>query len=107
MRTPAGKECPYFYGDYRRGRQHEECRLLESSPDADQWRPALCHTCPVPGIEMANACPNLMLRGKVRRRWLGFIEQVGVTARCRHTQSEVAEPEIGCGHCHEPLMTAS
>ena len=29
MKTPAGKECKFFYGDYYRGRQHEECRLLK------------------------------------------------------------------------------
>ena len=28
MRTPAGKECRYFYGNYHRGRGIEECRLL-------------------------------------------------------------------------------
>ena len=28
MKTPAGTECKYFYGDYYRGRNHEECRLL-------------------------------------------------------------------------------
>lgn len=101
MRTPAGRECPYFYGDYRRGRTHEECRLLDANPDGGRWRPALCHSCPVPGIAMANACPHMALRARVSRRWLGFIEQVEVTAHCRRMNSSVAEPEIGCGHCHE------
>jgi hypothetical protein len=31
MRTPAGTECKYFYGDYYRGRSQEECRLLAAS----------------------------------------------------------------------------
>ena len=31
MRTPAGKECQYFYGDYYRGRNQEECRLLSDA----------------------------------------------------------------------------
>lgn len=101
MKTPAGRECPYFYGDYRRGRQQEECRLLDANPDGGRWRPPLCQTCPVPGIVQANACPNMALRARVGRRWLGFIEQVEVTAHCRQTHSDVAEPEIGCGHCHE------
>ncbi len=58
MKTPAGSECKYFYGDYYRGRDHEECRLLGA-----QWKPALCRTCPVPAIEMANACEFMRLRG--------------------------------------------
>jgi hypothetical protein len=101
MKTPAGRECPYFYGDYRRGRQHEECRLLDADPDAGQWRAVLCHSCPVPAIAMANACPHLRLRGRVGSRWLGFVQQVEVTAYCHKTDAEVREPEVGCGHCHE------
>ena len=101
MQTPAGRECPYFYGDYRRGSTHEECRLLDANPDGGTWRPILCSRCPVPGIVLANACPHMRLRARVGSRWLGFIEQVDVTAYCRKTDSEVKEPEIGCGHCHE------
>ena len=101
MRTPAGKECPYFYGDYRRGRQLEECRLVEPSPGGAEWRAALCHSCPVPGIVLANACPHLRLRAAIGQRWLGFIQQVEVTAYCLQAEDVVAEPEIGCGHCHE------
>jgi hypothetical protein len=107
MRTPAGRECPYFYGDYRRGRKQEECRLLQANPDGGEWRPTLCHSCPVPGIVLANACPHMGLRGRVARRWLGFIEQVEVSAYCHRSQSAVAEPEIGCGQCHEPVPALS
>ena len=28
MKTPAGKECKYFYGNYYRGAHQEECRLI-------------------------------------------------------------------------------
>jgi len=31
MKTPAGKDCKYFYGDYYRGRDLEECNLLKAS----------------------------------------------------------------------------
>ena len=41
MRTPAGTECQYFYGDYRRGRNHEECRLLDEAVPRQQWTPDL------------------------------------------------------------------
>lgn len=101
MITPAGRECPYFYGDYGRGRNREECRLLDANPMGGRWIPALCRTCPVPRIILANACPHLTLKASVARRWLGLIHQVEVPAGCRKMQSDVPEPEIGCGHCHE------
>ena len=99
MRTPAGFECKYFYGDYFRGRSTEECRLLQAS--GQKWTPDLCRTCPVPGITRANACPNMVLHGKVEASFLGFRHRVRVTALCNFTHEKVAEPEIGCGHCHE------
>ena len=100
MRTPAGKECRYFYGDYYRGRNHEECRLLASSNPPQEWKPDLCFTCPVPGILQANACENLVLNGKVERPFLILKPRVTVSAYCKKTQREVAEPHIGCGECH-------
>ncbi len=61
MRTPAGKECKYFYGNYFRGRNTEECRLLRESEQT--WTSSLCATCPVPDVMRANACEFLRLRG--------------------------------------------
>lgn len=98
MKTPAGRECQYFYGDYHRGRHLEECRLLEHS--SVQWRPPLCKTCPVPDILLANACPNLALHGTVKRI-LGLRPRVRVVATCDHTGTVVPEPRTGCGHCAE------
>ncbi|GAB4525077.1 MAG: hypothetical protein Fur0018_09220 [Anaerolineales bacterium] len=99
MQTPAGKTCPHFYGDYHRGRQHEECRLLEEH--RQPWQPSLCETCPVPDILQANACPNLRLRPQVRRDLLPWRKRVVLTAYCTKSQQEVAEPHIGCGQCHD------
>jgi hypothetical protein len=96
VRTPAGQDCQYFYGDYHRGRHMEECRLLEGS--AEPWRPALCETCPVPGILLANACPNLILYGRIERR-MWFWKRMQIVAVCQHTGGIVREPKIGCGHC--------
>jgi len=101
MRTPAGSECPYFYGNYFRGRKHEECRLIGGQTGAGQWRPELCKTCPVPAISRANACRNLVLQAKVEASFLGIRPRVKVTAFCKYTHAPVQEPEIGCGHCHE------
>ena len=100
MKTPAGTECRYFYGDYRRGRNHEECRLVEGHVGAENWNSGLCKSCPVPNILRANACPNLMLEGKVNNGILGIGRRVTVSAYCTLSQTVVTEPEIGCGQCH-------
>ena len=99
MRTPAGKECKYFYGDYYRGRNLEECRLLKAHNL--RWTPDLCRTCPVPGIQLANACEFLQLRPIIARPLsAAFQRRVQVSAYCDKTHREVAEPHIGCGECH-------
>jgi hypothetical protein len=101
MITPAGAECRYYYADYFRGRERQECRLLAQNPLSEPWRPDFCKTCPVPGILRANACPNLVLEGRVEKRLLGLRKQVAVTAVCSKYLVDVPEPHVGCGHCHE------
>ncbi len=100
MRTPAGFECKYFYGNYFRGKKDEECRLIGSQPAPNHWTPDLCQKCPVPGILRANACQHMELRGTARRSLLGLIKRVEVTAYCNKENQVVAEPHIGCGQCH-------
>jgi hypothetical protein len=102
MKTPAGSECKYFYGDYFRGRDHEECRLLDdAATPPQQWTPDLCRTCPVPGITRANACENLDLTATVGRPLDAlFRRRVLLKATCRKNGREVREPHIGCGECH-------
>jgi len=79
MKTPVGKECKYFFGDYYRGRNIEECSLLKASNQT--WSADLCRTCPVPGISQANACEFLQLRGTVSRPLTsGFQRRVQVSA---------------------------
>jgi hypothetical protein len=60
MRTPAGSECPFYYADFNRGRNKQECRLIAPAPGRRGWTPDLCGRCAVPRIRMANACPNLI-----------------------------------------------
>ncbi len=99
MRTPAGKECNYFYGNYFRGRTDEECRLLRAS--GERWTRDLCTTCPVPEIERANACEYLKLRATVSRSITSMLQRrVQVSAFCEKVSRPVAEPQIGCGECH-------
>jgi hypothetical protein len=98
MRTPAGKECPYFYGDYHRGKDHEECRLLE--PAGLSWRPELCFRCPIPEIRQANACEHMQFTPRLEKPLFFLKPRVQVSTYCTKCECTVAEPRIGCGQCH-------
>jgi hypothetical protein len=98
MQTPAGKECRYFYGDYYRGREHEECRLLDAH-NLD-WYPELCETCPVPEIQLANSCENMRFQPSIRRPLFFLKGQVSLKTDCDKCECTVDEPRIGCGQCH-------
>ena len=99
MKTPAGYECPHFYGDYFRGRNVEECRLLKAA--GQPWSPDLCRSCPVPGIARANACEFLKLNAKVARPLsAAFQRRVQLSAYCEKSKKNVSEPHVGCGECH-------
>ena len=104
MRTPAGKECPYFYGDYYRGRNHEECRLLPGGSPERTWTRDLCQSCPVPEIAQANSCEHMVLEASVERRFLGLKRQVVVEARCEKCACTVENPFVGCGQCHPAIF---
>jgi len=99
--TPAGEECRYYYADYFRGRERQECRLIAQNRESAPWQPKLCRGCPVPGILRANACPNLVLEGHVEKGFLGLTSRVAVAAVCAKYMVNVSQPYVGCGHCHE------
>ncbi|HEY4693265.1 MAG TPA: hypothetical protein VIH16_07490 [Bellilinea sp.] len=107
MRTPAGTECRYFYGNYFRGKNQEECRLIGNQPPPGDWNRNLCQTCPVPEILRANACEFLTLHGEVKRTLGVFRKRVIVSASCTKSKTNVAEPHVGCGQCHPipPVFT--
>ena len=100
MKTPFGIECPYFYGDYYRGKNVEECRLIGNQTGSQRWTQDLCQSCPVPAIKRANACSTMVLTPVVKKKFLGVKRQVTVTAFCTRSSTLVKEPEIGCGICH-------
>lgn len=100
MRTPQGFECRYFYGNYYRGKNQEECRLWEDKDLPAEWSSSLCKSCPIPGIQRANACPNMELRPQIKSYLLGFKKLMSVNAYCTKSDQVVSEPEIGCGQCH-------
>jgi hypothetical protein len=107
MRTPAGKECSFYYEDFNRGRDIQECRLIERNRESPPWSPRLCQNCPVPDVLLANACPNLVLDGEVVKRFFGLSQQVKVSGWCSEYFLDVEKPAIGCGHCHEHVGGSS
>jgi hypothetical protein len=100
MLTPYGKECKFYYQDFHRGRSLVECRLL--GPGAG-WAPKLCRDCPVPGILLANACPEMILSGKVNAGILGLGRRVLVATYCRLSHQSGFDPHLGCSECHKAL----
>ena len=100
MKTPAGKECKFYYGDFYRGRNEEDCRLIERNPDSLPWNPKLCNSCPVPEILAANASETLVLDGKVVKKFFGFKQEVEVEGWCSECFSVVPDPIKGCQNCN-------
>ena len=100
MRTPAGKDCSYFYGNYFRGANFEECRLIGNASPPNDWRRELCKTCPVPDIQRANSCEFMTLSGEVMTSIFGIIRRMKITANCSKKGGRVEDPMIGCGICH-------
>jgi hypothetical protein len=100
MKNPFGTDCPYFYGDYFRGKKVEECRLLEEQPNKMKWEQNLCKNCPVPSIKRANACQTLVLVPSIAKSIFGMNKKIKITAYCSKSNLPVKVPEIGCGSCH-------
>ena len=99
MKTPAGKECKYYFGDFHRGRSAQACRLIEANRESPPWNPSLCQTCPVPDILRANGSSTLKLDGKVVKKFFGFKQQVEVEGWCSECFSVVPDPKRGCPNC--------
>ena len=106
MRTPAGKECSYFYGNYFRGRNDEECRLIKDKLPGEAWHPKMCDGCPVPAIQQANSCEHQRLAPRIERAFFVGKPKVEVSTYCEKCVCAVDDPHIGCGQCHNlPFFT--
>lgn len=99
MRTPAGIECKFYYEDYFRGRDVQECRCAKH-PDSQPWNVKLCEKCPVPSILRANASPNLELELNIKSTILGFGRKMTVEGYCRVHEIPVDDPHTGCPRCN-------
>lgn len=96
MSTPVN--CRYFYGDYFRGKNQEECRLLAANPNNTRpWRRTLCNSCPVPKLLLDTDCRDLLLEAEVKRKFLR--DRVDVTfAICGKHLIELDDPQT-CPEC--------
>lgn len=99
MKTPAGQECRFYYEDYHRGRNVQECRLIGSASGAKRWHPRDCESCPVPGILWANASPDLELSADIIPGLLGLGRRVEVRAWCGKHDVVINDPHVGCPQC--------
>ncbi len=100
MRTPDGRECAFYYSDYFRGREVEECRILKSEVSA-HWKPEYCAKCPVPEILRANASPYLKMELTIKQTLLGFSRKMLIRAWCDRHDIPVEDPYVGCIKCNE------
>ncbi len=93
-------DCPYFYGDYQRGREVEACRLIERNrANRRPWRRGLCDRCPVPGILATTTCRHPALEASVERRF-GLLDHVAVYAICTEHVAELRDPKR-CPECEK------
>ncbi len=101
MRTPDGRECAFYYEDFYRGNDLQECRAPKA-PSSARWEPATCSACEVPAILLANGSVWLELTIRIRRLPL-LGTRVTVSARCTKHDLVVADPYTGCPRDFEDL----
>ena len=106
MQTPYSAECRFYYEDFNRGRDTQECRLAIRSGTEKNWAAVVCKNCLAPRIQRANSCEHLLLEGRINKGFLGLNKRMEITTWCKKMECDVTEPEIGCGHCHadNPLL---
>jgi len=91
--------CRYFYGDYHRGMNKEECRLLAKNPNNERpWRRKLCDSCPVPELLIVSNCRDLLLEAEVQRAFLRDRVEVTLAVCTKHLE-ELDDPR-NCPQCH-------
>jgi len=106
MQTPDGRECKHYYEDFHRGRNIQECRLVQGNVDSLRWRPSDCSRCPVPDILGANASPHLELKLTIDTRLMGLGRKLEVDAWCTRHRQAVENPFVGCTLCREDRSDA-
>jgi hypothetical protein len=99
MRTPDGQDCGFYYEDFHRGRNVQECRATKHEKSAP-WTPKDCARCPVPKILLANSSLHLALSLRISRGVLGMGQKVEASAFCEKHNQPIENPYIGCTACN-------
>jgi hypothetical protein len=99
MINPAGAECAYYYEDFQRGANRQECRALDEVRSS-AWQPSDCARCPVPTVLAANGSPLLRLAVTIRPGVLGIGRRLLVEARCTEHGVITTDPRAGCEECN-------
>ena len=100
MRTPAGKDCPHYHEDFHRGRNVQECRLVNQNPNSLYWKESDCKSCAIPEILNANASQFLELKLAIKPKLLGFGRQMEIKASCVKHGLDIEDPYVGCPKCN-------
>jgi hypothetical protein len=100
MKTPAGHECRYYYQDFHRGRNVQECRLQKANPNSLPWEPRDCTTCPIAAILRANASPEMELTLTIKNKFFIFGREIEVDAHCTRHNIPIDDPHVGCSKCN-------
>jgi len=98
MRTPAGTGCTYYYEDFHRGREIQECRARISG-SSRPWTVSDCESCSVPTILASNGDQALQLTLTFRTGLLGRRKPPHVEAWCSRHAVQVPDPSHGCPEC--------
>jgi hypothetical protein len=103
MITPYGVECPFYYEDFARGADRQECRIPKNlkNPRYAAWIPGDCIGCEVPQVLAANGSPHLELRMTVRVGAFGMGRRIEVEASCALHGPITVDPRLGCPACNE------
>lgn len=99
MLLPDGRDCKYFYADYYRGRNFVECRALKNQDEKQEWNVSFCEACPFPNYLRNNSCQNIVYSISIGKSF--FRKRMKISAWCQKVHEPVADPNVGCGHCHE------
>ena len=100
MKTPAGLECRFYYENFHRGREDQECRLIQGNRQSPPWHPSDCANCPVPAILEANNSSELVLEGTVKKGFLNLVgRKIEVRTWCSKHLIDVPNPYSGCPKC--------
>jgi hypothetical protein len=99
MVNPSGAECAFYYEDFQRGSDRQECRAAKN-PRSAVWQPSDCKNCPVPAILAANGSPYLELSIFINPRKLIIGRRVTAEAWCSLHGPIDGDPHVGCPECN-------